>query len=63
VASVPVAMAANLLRVFALTLMVALGEGWLLDTFVHPLSGMLTFALALPILLWLGDDRERTASR
>ena len=54
-AAAPVAIAANLLRVIALTLMVAWGEGWLLDTFVHPLSGMLTFALALPVLFWLGE--------
>jgi len=49
------AVGANLLRVLALTLMVAWGHGWLLDTFVHPLSGLLTFALALPILFWLGE--------
>ncbi|MBA2259808.1 MAG: exosortase/archaeosortase family protein [Acidobacteria bacterium] len=54
-AAAPVAIAANLLRVIALTLMVAWGEGWLLETFVHPLSGMLTFALALPVLFWLGE--------
>ena len=54
-AAAPVAIGANILRVIALTLMVAWGEGWLLDTFVHPLSGMLTFALALPVLFWLGE--------
>ena len=57
-AAAPVAIAANLLRVIALTLMVAWGEGWLLGTFVHPLSGMLTFALALPVLFWLGEPRK-----
>jgi exosortase len=55
IAAAPVAILANVLRVLALTLMVALGEAWLLDTFVHPLSGMLTFALALPVLFWLGE--------
>jgi exosortase len=54
-AAAPVAIAANILRVIALTLMVAWGGAWLLDTFVHPLSGMLTFALALPVLFWLGE--------
>ena len=57
VAAAPVAIAANILRVIALTLMVAWGSGWLLETFVHPLSGMLTFALALPVLFWLGSGR------
>jgi exosortase len=60
-ASVPIAILANLLRVIALTLMVAWGEGWLLDTFVHPLSGILTFALALPILLWLSERKGAIA--
>lgn len=57
-AAVPVAIAANLLRVIALALMVAWGHAWLLDTFVHPLSGMLTFALALPVLLWLSEEKD-----
>ena len=61
-AAVPVAVGANVLRVIALTLMVAWGEGWLLDTFVHPLSGMLTFALALPVLFWLGGPSEQAAA-
>ena len=26
----------------------------ILETFVHPLSGMMTFALSLPIIFWLG---------
>jgi hypothetical protein len=30
------------------------GSG-ILETFVHPLSGMLTFALALPVIFWLGQ--------
>ena len=28
-------------------------------SFIHPLSGMLTFALALPIIFWLGGDPRR----
>jgi len=58
VAAAPVAVAANLVRVIALTLMVAWGEAWLLDTFVHPLSGMMTFALALPLLFWIGGSAK-----
>ena len=33
----------------------------MLDTFIHPLSGMLTFALALPIIFWLGGDPRHGA--
>jgi exosortase len=58
-ASVPVAILANLVRVIALALMVAFGGEWLLGTFVHPLSGMLTFAMALPVLFWLGGPAGR----
>jgi len=63
VAAAPVAIAANILRVIALTLMVAWGKGWLLGTFVHPLSGMLTFALALPVLFWLGQPAKTEVAR
>lgn len=58
-AAAPVAIASNVLRVVVLTLIVASGRGWLLDTFVHPLSGMLTFALAIPVLFWLGGPAEQ----
>ncbi|MEO6212066.1 MAG: exosortase/archaeosortase family protein [Vicinamibacterales bacterium] len=63
VAAVPVAIVANLLRVLALTLMVAWGQAWLLDTFVHPLSGMMTFALALPVIFWLGGLSKPAVQR
>lgn len=52
----PLAIGANLLRVIALVVLVVWrGEG-ILETFVHPLSGMLTFALALPVIFWLGNE-------
>jgi exosortase len=60
-AAAPIAIVVNLVRVAALTLMVAWGGAWLLSTFVHPLSGMLTFALALPILFWLGEPPKRAS--
>jgi exosortase len=60
VAAAPVAIASNILRVIVLTLMVVWAGPWVLDTFLHPLSGMLTFALALPVLFWLGESRKRT---
>jgi exosortase len=52
--AIPLALAANLLRIIALVLLVVWRGPEILDTFVHPLSGMATFALALPIILWLG---------
>jgi len=62
-AAVPLAIAANLLRVATLVILVVWrGEG-ILETFVHPLSGMATFALALPIIFWLGGDPAPAARR
>jgi exosortase len=58
-AAVPVAIAANLIRVIALVLLVAWQGTGILETFVHPLSGMMTFALALPVIFWLGGDPRR----
>ena len=52
----PLAIVANLLRVIVLVLLVVWQGPGILDTFVHPLSGMATFALALPVIFWLGDD-------
>jgi exosortase len=54
-AAVPLAIAANILRV-TLLVVLALWQGFeILDTFIHPLSGLLTFALALPAVFWLGS--------
>ena len=51
--AVPLAIAANIVRIVLLVLAVR----WLgmesLDTWIHPGSGMLTFMLALPAILWL----------
>ncbi|MGQ0736347.1 MAG: exosortase/archaeosortase family protein [Acidobacteriota bacterium] len=55
----PLAIAANLLRVIGLVLLVVWHGQDVLDTFLHPLSGMLTFALALPVIFWLGGDLKR----
>jgi exosortase len=57
----PLAIAANVLRVVALTALVVWEGPAVLDTFIHPLSGMLTFALALPIIFWLGGDPRQGA--
>jgi exosortase len=53
----PVAIAANVLRMLILLHLVVLRGPQILDTFIHPLSGMLTFAIALPLLLWAGGDK------
>lgn len=55
----PLAIAANVLRVIILVFMVVWQGSGVLDTFIHPLSGMLTFALALPVIFWLGGDLGR----
>jgi exosortase len=61
VAAAPLAIGANIVRVFGLTVLAAWQGFDILDTFVHPLSGMLTFALALPVIFWLGTERRSGA--
>lgn len=56
IAAAPLAIGANILRVVSLTALTVWSGPEILDTFIHPLSGMLTFALALPIIFWLGGD-------
>jgi exosortase len=58
-AAAPIAIASNLLRVITLVLLVVWQGSDILETSVHPLSGMATFALALPIIFWLGGDGKR----
>ena len=55
-AAAPLAIFANLLRVATLVILVVWRGEDILETFIHPLSGMATFALALPIIFWLGGD-------
>ena len=57
----PLAVAANILRIVVLVVLVLWQGAGVLDTFLHPLSGMMTFALALPIIFWLGGDSRRSA--
>lgn len=52
----PVAIASNVLRMLILLQLVVWQGASILDTFIHPLSGMLTFAIALPILLKVGGS-------
>lgn len=52
--AVPVAIASNIFRIILLVFAVRIAGIDVLDTWVHPGSGMLTFVIALPIILWLG---------
>jgi exosortase len=61
--AVPLAVASNLLRVITLVLLVVWKGAWILDTVVHPLSGIATFVLALPIIFWLGGDTSGARRR
>ena len=63
VASVPIAIAANIVRVVLLAVLVRTQGFEILETWIHPATGMLTFALALPAILWLGTPREQKAGR
>ena len=54
-AAVPVAILSNIIRVILLVVAVRQLGVASLETWIHPASGMLTFALALPVILWLGQ--------
>ena len=55
----PLAIASNVIRVILLVFVVrVLGMG-ALETWLHPASGMLTFALTIPVILWLGRPRGK----
>jgi exosortase len=54
----PLAVAANILRIVLLVGIVSHTGIDVLDTWIHPASGMLTFALALPVIFWLGQPAE-----
>ncbi len=63
VAAAPVAIVANIIRVVLLVVLVdwygidVLGTSW------HTTSGLLTFAIALPIIFWLGHTPARKSSK
>jgi exosortase len=58
-AAAPVAIASNILRVIFLVVLVHTRGEDALHTFLHPLSGMMTFALALPLIFWIGGPPAR----
>jgi exosortase len=55
-AAVPIAIAANVVRMVLLGLMTYHWGFETLSTPLHPASGMLTFVLALPVIFWLGRE-------
>lgn len=52
----PIAIASNMLRVIILVVLVVWRGPEVLETIIHPLSGMMTFALSLPLIFWLGGS-------
>ena len=54
----PLAIAANVLRVILLIAIVKWNGIDVLSTWIHPASGMLTFALSLPLIFWLGSTKR-----
>ena len=62
-AAAPIAIASNILRVVLLTAIVNRTGVDVLSTWVHPASGMMTFALALPVIFWLGSTKAGNGGR
>lgn len=54
----PIAIAANIVRVVLLVALVQWQGTDVLATSLHTISGMFTFALALPIIFWIGRDPD-----
>ncbi len=57
----PVAVAANIVRVVLLAWLVHSRGTEVLNSWMHTGSGMLTFALALPVLFWVGSPPQQRA--
>jgi exosortase len=62
-AAAPIAMASNVVRVVLLVFLVQTRGIDVLHTPLHPLSGMLTFALSLPLIFWLGGPVAQRGSQ
>lgn len=61
-AAVPLAVASNVIRIILLVFIVRTLGTAALETWMHPASGVLTFALSLPVILWLGRPVRRSAA-
>ncbi len=55
----PIAIVANVIRVVLLVVLVYWQGSDVLATSLHSISGMFTFALALPVIFWLGGTGRR----
>lgn len=58
-AAVPLAIGANIIRVILLVLLVHWQGVGILGTSWHTISGLFTFALALPLIFWIGNAPAR----
>ena len=63
VAAAPIAIAANIVRVVLLGVLAGTQGFEILDTWLHPATGMLTFVLALPAIFWLSRPRGGEEAR
>ena len=61
-AAAPIAIASNVLRIVLLASLVNWTGLDVLETWMHPASGMLTFAVSLPLIFWLGGPRKERDS-
>jgi exosortase len=59
----PIAVASNILRVIVLVVLVVKQGPDVLETWLHPASGMMTFALSLPLIFWLGGQAGPSPAR
>lgn len=59
-AAAPIAIAANIVRVTLLVVLVYWQGTGFLATGWHEATGLLTFALALPVIFWIGSDPQPT---
>ena len=59
----PIAIVSNMLRVILLVVLVVWRGPEILETVDPPASGMMTFALALPLIFWLGGQQLRPRGR
>ena len=58
----PIAVASNVARIVLLAILVRqMGLG-VLETWLHPASGLLTFAISLPLIFWIGVPRREVAT-
>jgi exosortase len=58
VAAAPLAIASNIIRVIILSLLVRSRGIGVLETWMHPASGVLTFVLTLPVILWIATPEQ-----